>query len=156
MISEAEALQRQMGRLDSPRRIAWLRDQMRGYVIDLAARHFFSLPTWCAGEQVEPITEATAAVTMLGLKAGLTPDELRAALKAEWNAGIALAEKVGDKLRVVALSHLKLTGNRDGIPGVLRQARDRFPADWPFLAEHDLAAIASTFQRPAMRRRRAA
>jgi len=146
---------RRLPRLDSPQRIAWLRTQLHSYTIDLAARSYFRLPTTCDDEPVPcPRSEALAAFVKLTVEHGLTVDECSAAFNAEWRAGLRLAEQAGEKLKIAALTHLKIRGEPDRLPEALRLARDRFPSTWPHLTPADLAALAAGFQRPQQRRRR--
>jgi hypothetical protein len=152
----AEIDPRQLPRLDSLRRVAWLRAQCHAYTVDLAARHYFRLPTTCDGEAIPcPRTEALSAFVGLCATHHLTAAECSAAFNAEWSAGIHLAKDAGEKLRIAALSHLKMRGQRDRIQDVLQLACERFPAGWPHLTPANLQALSAGFQRPPPRRRTA-
>ncbi len=143
-----------LAKLDSPRRVAWLRQKVRAYVINLAGRAFFRLPAVCAGFVIDdPKSEAIDCSLRLGTSHGLTGIECATAFKAEWGAGMKAAVQVGDKLRMAALSHIKVGGSTAALGEVLRQARNRFPAHWPFLTDDNLCAIAAGFpRRPKPRR----
>jgi hypothetical protein len=157
VIDPVEVEARRLAKLDSPRRVAWLRQRVRPYVIDLAARAYFRLPTWCAGQEIpDPKEEALAACTGTAASHGLTGDETSTAFRAEWDAAMKTAVQAGEKLKIAALSHLKLTRDTAGIPTALRTTAARFPENWPYLAPHDLEAIAAGFQRDTPRRRSAA
>ena len=83
-IDPADVERRRLDRLDSPQRIAWLRKQIGDYIVDLAARTFFRLPTWCAGHAVpDPKAEAEATCRGTAGSHGLTPIEAEMAFKAE-------------------------------------------------------------------------
>jgi hypothetical protein len=156
LIDDAENEKRRLERLDSPRRIAWLRSQLAGYIHELAVRSYFRLPTCCAGEHIpSPKDEALAACINLATSRGLTADECYAAFKTEWEAGMKTAVQVGEKLRITALSHIKVTGGTARLEDTLKQARNRFPVNWPYLTDENLSAIAAGFQRPAKPRRAA-
>jgi hypothetical protein len=147
---------RRLPRLDSPNRIAWLRAQLRGYTVDLAARAYFRLPTTCDDKPVPcPRSEALEAFGNLASGHGLTVDECLAGFNAEWSAGLRLAEQAGEKLKIAALSHIKVNKSSAGLEQVLRQTCRRFPDAWPFLTDADINAIAAGFQRPQQRRRSA-
>jgi hypothetical protein len=151
-----EAEKRGVACLDSPARIRWLREQVQGYVTDLAARAYFRLETWCANKEIHaPKEEALSACANLATRHGLTSDECAAAFNTEWSRAMKLAVQVGEKLRIAALSHIKITGASAGVEQAMRQARNRFPADWPYLTDSDLDAIAVGFRWPAKRRRAA-
>lgn len=155
-IDPADVERRRLDRLDSPQRIAWLRKQIGDYIVDLAARTFFRLPTWCAGHAVpDPKAEAEATCRGTAGSHGLTPIEAEMAFKAEWTSAIALAQQAGEKLKIVALSHIKAAGGVDGLEAALHGARNKFPAHWPFLTDDDLAAIAAGFRRTSRSRRAA-
>jgi hypothetical protein len=144
----------QLPRLTSPERVRWLRSQVSGYFCDLAARAFFRLPTWCADQYIpDPKFECADLCASLAAKHALAVEEARAAFNAEWRAGMKIAEQVGEKLRIAGLSHIKITGSAAGIEQVLRQARNRFPAHWPYLTDANLDAIAAGFHRPSKQRR---
>ena len=145
---------RRLARMDSPQRIAWLRSQVHAYTTDLAVRQFFRLPTTCCDEEIpSPKDEALLAFIGVAGKHDLTPAECSAAFNAEWDAGMKAAVLVGDKLRMTALSHIKLTGGTAGLGQALRQARNRSPAHWPYLTDENLDAIAAGFRlRPKSRR----
>jgi hypothetical protein len=156
MIDPGEIERRRLERLDSPRRIVWLRDQVRPYAIDLAARSYFRLKTWCAGQEVpDPKAEVQAAFIAIAASHHLTPDECAAAFRAEWSSAMNLAVQAGEKLKIAALSHIKASGGTDGLEAALQIAKDKFPAHWPYLGDTDLAAIAAGFRRPAKARRAA-
>lgn len=141
-------------RLTSPERVRWLRSQVSGYICDLAARAFFRLPTWCADHCTpDPKFECADLCASLAAKHGLAAEEARAAFDAVWHAGMKAAVQVGEKLRIAGLSHIKITGGATGIEQVLRQARNRFPAHWPYLTDANLDAIAAGFHRPSKQRR---
>jgi hypothetical protein len=144
----------QLARLTSPERVRWLRSQVSGYIYDLAGRAYFRLPTWCADQDIpDPKFECADLCASLAAKHGLTAEEARAAFNAEWHAAMKMAVQVGEKLRIAGLSHIKITGGAAGIEQVFRQARNRFPADWPYLTDADLESIAAGFHRPSNQRR---
>ncbi len=142
--------------MESPERVRWLRSQVSGYILDLAARAFFRLPTSCSDQCItDPKFECADLCAFLAAKHDLTAEEARAAFNAEWDAGMKAAVQVGDKLRMTALSHIKIAGSPAGIEQVLRQARNRFPAHWPYLTDDNLDAVAAGFRRPVKHRRAA-
>ncbi len=154
MIAPEEAEKRRLDRLDSPARVRWLREQVRGYVIDLAARAYFRLPTVCAGSVIDdPKHEAIDCCLRLAESHGLTSSECATAFKSEWAAGMNLAVQVGEKLKITGLSHIKITGSGNGVEAALQAAAAKFPVGWPHLTPDDLKDIAAGFQRPAKARR---
>jgi hypothetical protein len=156
IIDKVGAEARHLARLDSPRRIAWLRDKLRDYTRDHAAFHYFRLPTFPDMEGLSHKEHALAGYLNLGSSHGLTPDEAPAAFNGDWDASTKIAVQVGEKLKIAALSQIKLTRNSHGITEALRLAVARFPSNWPFLGPVELEAIAAGFHRATSDQRRAA
>lgn len=145
---------RRLPRLESPMRIKWLRLQVSAYICELAARAYFRLPMHVAGQLIpDPKLEAATLCANLAAQHQLTADEQSAAFKAEWDASMRAAVEVGEKIRIVALSQIKISGSAAGITQSLQQARTRFPVHWPYLTDENLDAIAAGFRRPAQRQR---
>lgn len=154
MIAPDEAEKHRLARLDSPARVTWLREKVRGYVTDLAARAYFRLPTVCCDHDIDdPKHEAFDCCLRLAESHDLTDAECAAAFKAEWTAAMNIAVQVGEKLKIAGLSHVKITGTGKGVEEALQTVSSKFPAGWPHLTPDDLSAIAAGFQRPTKTRR---
>lgn len=152
-LREYETDKRALARMDSPRRVAWLRERLHGYTLDLAAREFFRLETWVCDEPIDsPKVEALNAFIETTYTRGLMPVECMSAFEAEWRMCMQIAVEMGQKFKIMALSHLKLGGNPDAIASVFLNARQKFPSDWPFLSEKNLADIAAGFQNARTRK----
>lgn len=148
MTSPDEAEKRRLARLDSPARVGWLKERVRGYVTDLAGRTFFRLPTIICGHFIDsPKAEAVACCIRMGNDVGLTGPECAAAFKAEWAAAMKLAQQEGEKLKITGLSHIKITGSARGVEAALQAAVAKFPSGWPRLTRDDVTIIAAGFQR---------
>lgn len=141
-------LAKSLERYDTRRRIAWLRDRTNGYVQDLSARFHLKISCLVAGHAVEdPESEALQAVIGIGIKANLTPEEIRKAFMLDWEAGIIMARKLRQRCERIAAQQIQLYRRRDGIYLALIDDTKNWPADWPFLSSSDLATIAARFER---------
>lgn len=154
MITPQEAEKRRLARLDSPARIKWLRERVQDYAVEMGARTYFRLPTTVCGYPIDdPKAEIVAACVGIGNHHDLTGAECAAAFKAEWAAALSLAERVGEKLKIAGLSHIKAAGSARGIEAALQATVAKFPQNWPHLTRDDIASIAAGFQRPMKSRR---
>jgi len=136
------ALVSRLAKMDCPRRIAWLRKQVRWYVRDLAARALLGLPT-----EFDAMATAMEATIGTGESGALTPDEIKSAFWTEWKLGLDMAEKVRDRCEAVAARYIQLYRRRDGIAAALEVDRRRWPPHCLFLSPDDLALIAARFER---------
>jgi hypothetical protein len=130
----------------STTRVKWLRGRVNGYVGDLAARAYFRLPCTAYEDTItSPKAEVIICLAEIAARFGLTAIEVQAAFKAEWALGIELSQKLGVKIKIIALSHIKASGTPAGIAEAFFTARRDFPAAWPHLTPADLGAIAAGF-----------
>jgi hypothetical protein len=135
-----------LSRWDSPRRIRWLREQTGGYIRDMAALCHLKLSFKVQGEETDQTVEALQAAIETGLSAGLTADEMQVTFLAEWNDGMAMADKIKHRIEVVAARHIQLYRTRADIYTSLLADRKRWPGPWPHVTEADLKRIAERFQ----------
>lgn len=152
MINPVDIERRRLAHLSSPQRISWLRDQIHSTFKDAALRFYFRMPSPRNRSWKEYAIEAAVDI---GLARGLTMPEITAAIKGEWSIGTDVAVKAGEKLRIIALSHLKMAGPPSTIHHAFKAARNGFPNQWPLFTDDILEAIAAGF-RPASKARRAA
>lgn len=148
-------------KMDSPARVKWLREQIAGYTRDLSARSYFRLPCFVLGfteffEPVEipdPKAECRQLARNLAEQNGLSQAEAESAFDAEWAESMRICEQQGEKLRMIALGHIKVAGCSAGLADTFMTAAKRFPDNWPFLTQDNFEAIAAGFSRRAVRRR---
>ncbi len=144
---------RRLAEMDATARIRWLRGEISAYAREMAARAYFRLQCWVMDKEIaDPKAEILTLVCHLSSKYELGADDARVAFQTEWAAAIKVAEKLGEKLKIIALSHIKATGTTVGLVEAFSVASRSFPDGWPFLTTENLTDIAAGFKPRAKRR----
>jgi len=142
MTSADDQITRRLDKMDSRQRIAWLREQVANYTIDLSVRVYFRLPFG----DIDPEIEAITLSCNLGQRHGLTPDECYFAYRGEWARGLGMAASVGERFEAAAERHIQLYRRRDDIHKVLMREVRKLPAGMPCVTDDDIRIIARRFQ----------
>ncbi|HTS09101.1 MAG TPA: hypothetical protein VMP68_26280 [Candidatus Eisenbacteria bacterium] len=146
MLNADEHIKRKLGKLDSPRRVRWLRQHISGYIINIAARVYFRLPFTVLGEELDPYLEAFTLSFNLAELYGFTDDERRLAFSTEWKRGVKLAEEMAETIEAAAARHIQLYRRRDNIMESLIRVKSKKPPQAPHLTADDLGQICERFQ----------
>lgn len=146
MLTADEHIKRKLGKLDSPRRVKWLRQHISGYIRNIAARVYFRLPFTVLGEELDPYLEAFTLSFNLAELYGFTDDERRVAFTAEWKRGVELAKEMAESIETAAARHIQLYRRRDNIMESLMRQRSKMPPQAPHLTDDDLGQICRRFQ----------
>ena len=146
MLTADEHIKRKLEKLDSPRRVKWLRQHISGYIRNIAARVYFRLPFTVLGEELDPYLEAFTLSFNLAELYGFTDDERRVAFTAEWKRGVELAKEMAESIETAAARHIQLYRRRDNIMESLMRQRSKMPPQAPHMTDDDLGQISLRFQ----------
>lgn len=147
MLTEREQIILRLQKLDSSRRVKWLRYKIASYYADLAARSFFRIPYYIDGEEIEPESEAIDLVLRLGAIYHLTPTERHRAYQEQWKTALKTADKVGNHLKHIYKNHYATGGSTQTLPEFFAEESQKFPASWPYIAPTEFKNIGAGFKK---------
>jgi len=147
MLTEREQIIIRLQKLDSPRRVKWLRYKISAYYDDLAARDFFRIPYYICGCTIEPESEAIDLALRLGAIYKLTTTERHAAYVEQWRSALKTAETLGNHLKLIYKNHYSQGGSTDTLPQFFWEESQKFPLSWPYLSPKEFKKIGKGFRK---------